>query len=510
MKIGIIGSGIAGLISAAYLTKNGHEVHIFEQYHRVGGVLAPLEEDGYKWDLGQLLIEGMEPGEPTGDIFEELGASSKFQVMRDDRRYVFPEFSIDKPKDYQGFKWRIEELKKIFPEETSGLDNYYKYYVKLITLLSLNYKAEKSKGIHKLFLKLKLARYFLSIKSMTDWSAERIMNFFFQSKKLQSVFISILADFFTEPSKFLGLGVFALNPEPSFDKRMPAYINKYAKQYYFYSILGGISTMVDALEAIITEKGGNIHLNSLVTKIHIKDQKATSLIVNGEDKIKFDLIIANGGAKEVFEGLIGRQLLPDDFKTHLDTLPLMDGVFMVHLGLNYDPSSQTGGVCTYYYNTFDFEEGISKAKSGHYHKGEDGFVVHIPTAHSPEMAPNNHSSLTVYTICPDQLIEGSWSEKKEEYADYLIQLLDQKVPELSSHIVKRIIMTPEDFKKRINVNHFAFGGLAPEMGKVGMPFETCFSNLYYVGAQSQTGGGVNRIIPETASLIKGLCKKLEN
>ena len=39
MKIGIIGSGFGGLISAAYLTKAGHDVHIYEQFSRIGGVL---------------------------------------------------------------------------------------------------------------------------------------------------------------------------------------------------------------------------------------------------------------------------------------------------------------------------------------------------------------------------------------------------------------------------------------------------------------------------------------
>ena len=509
MKIAIVGSGIGGLIAAAYLATNDHDIHIFEQYHRLGGVLAPYENDGYKWDLGQLLIEGMAPGEPTGDVLQEIGVFKKgFSVMKDDRRYVFPDFLIDKPEEYQGPKWRIEKLKEIFPEDAKGLDKYYKYYTRLIELLTIGYRMGRSAGLKAFLWKMLLYAKLLPLIPKSKWSAEKMMNYFFTSKKLQCVFISILADFFTEPSKFQGLGVFALNPEPSFDKRMPAHLNRFAQQYYFYSIPGGISMMVDALEKVITDSGGTIHLNSLVTQIHVKDNIATGITVNETDNLDFDLIIANGGAKEIFYDVVGREYLTAEFIAHLDTLSLMDGVFMVHLGLDYDPSSITGGVCTYYYNTYDFEDGILLAKSGLYHGGKEGFVTHIPTTHTPSMAPANHSALTVYTICPDTLQEGSWENVKEKYTDVLLAYLEEKIPGISKHIVLRSVMTPDDFKQRLHSKHFAFGGLAPETGKMGIPFKTCIENLYYVGAQSQTGGGVNRIITETASLTKKLLKKL--
>ncbi len=510
MKIAIVGSGIGGLIAAAYFATNGHDVHIFEQYHRLGGVLAPYESKGYKWDLGQLLIEGLGQGEPSGDVLQELGVFKKgFSVLKDDRRYVFPDFSIDKPEEYQGPRWRIEKLKELFPEDAKGLDKYYKYYTRLIELLTIGYRLGWSKGLKAFLWKVVLYAKLLPLIPKSKWSAKRMMDYFFTSKKLKCVFISILADFFTQPSNFLGLGVFALNPEPSFDKRMPAHINRLAQQFYHYSIPGGISMMVDALEKVITDSGGKIHLNSLVTQIHVKDNSATGITINEADNLDFDLVIANGGAREIFYDVISRDYLTPEFIEHLDTLPLMDGVFMVHLGLDYDPSPLTGGVCTYYYNTYDFEDGIALAKAGEYHGGKEGFVTHVPTTHTPSMAPANHYAMTVYTICPDILQEGSWESVKERYTDVLIAYLEEKVPGISEHIVMRTVMTPDDFKQRLHVKHFAFGGLAPEIGKSGIPFITCIENLYYVGAQSQTGGGINRIITETANLTKKLLENLQ-
>ena len=72
MKCGIIGSGMAGLTAGAALAADGHEVILFEQAEVLGGVTAAFEQDGFRWDLGQLLVEGFGPDEPVGQILREL------------------------------------------------------------------------------------------------------------------------------------------------------------------------------------------------------------------------------------------------------------------------------------------------------------------------------------------------------------------------------------------------------------------------------------------------------
>lgn len=48
MKIAVVGSGLAGLTSAALLIKEGHVVTVYEQHERIGGVTATIEKDGYR------------------------------------------------------------------------------------------------------------------------------------------------------------------------------------------------------------------------------------------------------------------------------------------------------------------------------------------------------------------------------------------------------------------------------------------------------------------------------
>ncbi|GAA3521388.1 phytoene desaturase family protein [Nocardioides daeguensis] len=51
-RIVVVGGGLGGMAAAARLAKLGHEVALLEASHRLGGALAPVEQDGHVWDAG--------------------------------------------------------------------------------------------------------------------------------------------------------------------------------------------------------------------------------------------------------------------------------------------------------------------------------------------------------------------------------------------------------------------------------------------------------------------------
>ena len=55
MKIAIIGAGLGGLTFGAFAAKDGHSVEIYDKNHAPGGVVALLEQDGYKFELSALI-----------------------------------------------------------------------------------------------------------------------------------------------------------------------------------------------------------------------------------------------------------------------------------------------------------------------------------------------------------------------------------------------------------------------------------------------------------------------
>ncbi|TFG06601.1 MAG: NAD(P)/FAD-dependent oxidoreductase [Promethearchaeota archaeon] len=505
MKAIIVGSGISSLTAGCYLVKDGWDVTIYEQYDKIGGVTAQVEKEGFKWDLGQMLVEGFGPEEPVGLVFSELGIADKIKTVRTERAYVFPDFALYKPEKYDDFFWRREKFKELFPSDAKGIDKYYNFYIKMMGLATLGRKAERAGGLKSAILKLKLIFKLLPLLPKRNWSAQKMMESFFESEKLQSVFLTILADFVAPPSQFIGLGVPFINPEPSFDEDIPLKISKNVEHPSYRFVLGGMGSMVDAMVNLIKEGGGKFLVNKTVKKFIIEKNTVRGIVCEDGTTDKADIIIANGGAREILLDTIDEKELPEEFIMKVKDLPLMESVFMVHLGIDFDPTPFQKLSTVYYYGTYDVDGAIKECRDGIYHEGRHGFVIFIPTIFSPELAPPGHHALTVYTITPNMLNEGTWEEKKEEFTEKLLIEAEKVIPNLRNAKVK-VTLTPEDFKKMIHVKHHAFGGMAPIMGKEAIPHETPIKNLWFIGSQSESGAGLCPIISDTARLIKSILK----
>lgn len=488
-RVAIIGSGIAGLTAGAYLVKSGHQVKIFEQFDNIGGVTATLHQDGFSWDLGPMLLQGFGPGEPAGDILQELSISDKITLVRDDRGLVMPDFKIWRLSEYRGPYWRREYLKDIFPDEGDGLDRYYEFYDRMMDLMALNYRAKERSGPQKMFLKLWMWWIFRKVRHMREWSAEDVVNHFFRGPELKGLFTGILADFVVRPSRFTGLGVPALNIETAFDKRMPLAYTKAGPRPSYHYVIGGCENLVKAVSDVITGGGGEIFTNSLVTKILTDGGKVSGVHLEDGRIEPADLVIASGGARETYFGLLGKEHLPADFIDRVDDVPLMESVHMVHLGIDFDTLPYQPSALCYYYGTYDVEDAVDRCQRGDYHEGKDGFLIYVPSIHSPWMAPPGHHAVTVYTIAPNNLSVGTWNDRREELTDKLLTEAERIIPNLRKRSRVTVIMTPEDFKKRVHVDYHGFGGRAPVMGKKGGAHKAPITGLWFVGSQSEKEGG---------------------
>ncbi len=443
MKTIIIGSGLAGLTAALTLRRAGHEVEIIEQAAVAGGVTRGYNQDGFSWDFGQLNIEAMGENEPVGSVLKKLGILEKLEVFPEHREYIFPDFEIRVPESYGGVQWRIETLKQLFPDEVKGLDRYWADYVRFTRLMTLARRMETGGFLDKMAFYLSL----LPLLPRKDWTAERLMEHYFRSKKLQAVFISILADFFTPPSQFMGLGVFALNSEKAYDHRMPAHLARNAEMIGLYTIRGGIKTLVEAFVDAIRAAGGEFTFNTMVKKILVTDNKVNGIIDQHGRTHLCDCVVASGGAKEALINLLDPGVLSASFTQRVKDLPLMDSVFMLHLGLDYGYPEVLRCTSTYFYGTYDVEGQVKLARQGIYHEGAAGFVVHLPSLRSPEMAPGGKHAMTIYTICPDKLVNGDWEQDRETYAEKLLEHAEKYLPELRSHVLTRVIVTPADLRR---------------------------------------------------------------
>jgi phytoene dehydrogenase-like protein len=489
----IVGSGMAGLTAAAYLARDGCQVDVFEQADHIGGVTATLCREGFAWDLGPLMLEGFAPGEPAGKVLAEIGAADRVRLVRADRGISFPDYRVFRPAEYLGPYWRRERLKEIFPHEAHGIDRYYRFYDTVLDLMTMARQAEDTGPLGSIILKLRMAARFQKVKEFQTWRALQVMDHFFRDDRLKALFLGILADMVVLPSEFMGLGVPAVNQETAFDSRLPANVSAVGPRVTFQYIAGGCGNLVAAVADVIRENGGRLHSGAAVLRVLVDGGRACGVELASGERREADLVLVTGAARDCFFKLVGRDLLPSDFAAKVDDVPLMESVLMVHLGVDVDPSPFQDAVLNYYYQTYDLAAGIARTRNGDYHEGKDGFLIYIPSFHSPSMAPPGQHAITVYTIAPNKL-QGGWEARRREMVDKLLDEAEKIIPGLRQHAKVVVSLTPEDFAQRTyQLDHHSFGGVCPVMGKSGVPHRTPIDGLWVLGAQSETAGGVPNV-----------------
>ena len=499
MKISIIGAGLGGLTFAALACKDGHEVTIYDKNSKAGGVVALLEYDGYKFEQGPLLVGDMLEEEPVYEFLKSLGIT--LETIRADRDIYMPDYKMITPAEYKGPYWRKDKLKKLFPNEAKNLDRYYKFYDDVMELRYLSTLKPN------LVNKLRLMIMFLKLKKYINMSAEELTRYFFKEEKIRTLYTGILADFCCDPNEANGLSTVFCNFETAFDKRIP--LEKNGKKYYpgYCYVKGGCQKIPEALEEYIINHGGKIVYNTIVKKVNVENGSVKGITLEDDTFIESDVVVGCGAGKDFFFDIVGKEYLNEEYLNILNTFRPMEAVFMLHLGVDMDVNKYLRSSLVYCYKMYDLHAATVKLRSGEYHEGNDGYLIFVPSNHADDFAPKGKHAVTIYTVCPSFLKDATWEEKKEEYAQKLIKLAEEHLPDLSSHIETMKIMTSIDYAEYTHMKKSSFGGTVPINGQKNPPHITPVNNLYFVGQQSENGGGLGAVILGSKSCYEKFVNK---
>lgn len=259
----VVGAGMAGLTSAAFLAKSGCSVLLLEKLGKTGGCVNSFERDGYSFDGG---IRAVENSGVLLPMLRQLGIEielAKNVVSIGLGNEVIRLDSMDSLVDYQNL------LAKCFPRDAGDIEKIFSAIRRISGYMDVLYGID-----NPLFLDMKKDRKYL-VKVLLPWLFKYLMtirkierlkepvrDYLDRISDNESLVDIIAQHFFRDTPAFFALG----------------YLKIYLDYYY---PKGGTQTLPDTLMRYICNSGGKIHTDTEIKAVdprlhQLSDQKGNT------------------------------------------------------------------------------------------------------------------------------------------------------------------------------------------------------------------------------------------
>jgi phytoene desaturase len=468
-KIAIIGSGFSGLSAAAYLAREGYEVHVFEKNDCFGGRARKFEIDGFSFDMGPSwywMPEVMEAffkdfNSSVSEHFELKKLSPAFNVVFEGNEKV----SI--PEDYNALKILFESIEKGSSDELESFmaDAQKKYDISFSTLI------EKPGLSINEYLDYETIKASMSMSLFGSY--QKMVYRKFKNPKLRAIM-----EF---PVLFLGA-------KPKNTPALYSLMNYAGLKLGTFYPMGGFYSLVEGMVAICKQQDVTFHSNANVTQINITKKQVTSLSVNG-NQFNVDGLVGSADYHHIEQKLLPKEYTnyPEDYWEKKTFAP---SSLIFYLGVNKKIDMLEHH--TLFFDA-DFEEHATEIYDTKKWPKKPLFYVCTPSKTDPNVAPDNCENL--FLLMPLATgIEDS-EELREKYYHMLMNRLEQHVgAPLKENIIYKKSYCIKDFENDYNAYGGNAYGLANTLNQTAIfkpkIINKKIKNLVYTGQLTVPGPGV--------------------
>ncbi|MZQ80572.1 NAD(P)-binding protein [Paenibacillus sp. 5J-6] len=473
----IVGSGLGGLVSAAFLAKKGFQVTVLEKHYIHGGYASSFRRRNWEFDVSLHCLSGLGEGGRINSIFKEIGLFDRVEFSRADPLYraVFPNSDIVVTGDYNEYR---NELIRRFPSEQQGIEALFELFIKISNENMASYK-----GIPVVTITYK------------DYTLQQVYDRFNLSPPLQAV----LSQFWC----YLGLPP-----------------NRLSALYFIftwidYHVFGGYypkgksQQLSNAFKAIIEENKGKVVTREEVQHIYVKENEAYGVQTKKGNTYLSDKVISNINPQQTLNMLSGNMELPQVYEEKVKNLEPSYSCAQAYIIADVDFAEVYGEVCHEIFVNYSYDQNRidGDIKEGNY--DQLPFCITIYENIIPEYQNKKVSTLTMMQLCSSEdwihLSEEDYRSKKAELMQLYLNKLEALYPGIKEKILHMELATPRTIMRYTNHPNGAIYGSAQIVGQAvqnSLPHLTPIKNLFLVGAWTRPGSGYSGVISSGYNLSK--------
>jgi phytoene dehydrogenase-like protein len=458
----IIGAGLGGLTAGAKLAREGKKVLAIEQHSKPGGCATTFRRGRFTMEVGLHEMDGPSPKDMKTRIFNELEVFDNVEFVKVPEFYRFVNDRLDLVIPHDPAE-AASVLKKYFPSEGGGIDAFFSQI--------LNPKR----------------------KAADDTGSEKSLGVFLDSiignEDLKLVLLGNLGYFHDDPYS-ISLTYYAV--------AQGSYFNGGAS-----FIKGGSQMLSDHLAKYITNHGGEVLLNHLVTGLLTENNKVKGVKFRKKKEQNPDFseafadeIIANAALPNI------PALLPEKngnrIKAAIGDQKPGASLLTVYFGFR----SSLKNIGNKHYSTFVFDSSvltqkdiINNNKDG-FHRRSFTFIDYgqIDSGLATEGRSVGALCCIDYITDWDHLSKEEYNAKKEEVAAIFINRLERLLPGIKAEIEFYEVGTPATVRRYTLNPEGAVYGFAQIPSKPAISLSDIFDNLHVASAWGKTGGGFSGAI----------------
>jgi all-trans-retinol 13,14-reductase len=495
----VVGSGIGGLVCAAYLAVSGCRVLVLEQHDVAGGnAHAFRRRRAYQFDVGVHYLGDCGPGGILPGILDGLGLHDRVRFAEMDRdgfdRILLPGRTIEVPVGWSRYR---DRLTAALPADAAGIATFVRICETVAGGLRRRLLAPQAgPGDSPGGLSAQLGEL--------RWARRSLTNLFDHCGLSPAARTALAAQ----------SGNYGAAPCEVSVMTHASTMDHYLRGAYYP--VGGGPALVAALVEVLEAHGGELRTRAMVRQVMLDDGGARGVELADGQQFLAPVVVSNADYRRTIlelcaDGAGFPPRLVEQAQAATMRLPLA----ALYLGLDL-PRPDLGNANIWRFATEDIEGAYARLRAGAW--DEPPFFVFISVASAKEpgsnACPSGHTNLQVMTLCPPSV--RSWGvpdgpaagfryrrhpgylAAKQSLTAALLAGLEDAIGPVRDHIVHLETATPLTQERYT----LGTGGTPYGLNRWGPPggppdarpgVDTCVPGLYLAGQSTRYGSGIGGV-----------------